>query len=100
MIHEKKKNPRNSALYLDVFHIVTGILIVLCAVLAFLDPDSNSFLFPVIFCLAALLNGVSGRQQLIECGRDRKKKAGAVCRLSAAACLLLIGVISAVSIWR
>ena len=100
MIHEKKKNPRNAAMYLDILHIVMGILIVLCAVLAFLDPDSNSFLFPVIFCLAAFLNAVSGRYQWMECGRNRKKKAGAVCRLTAAVFLFLIGVISAVSIWR
>ncbi len=100
MIHEKKKNPRSAAMYLDILHIVTGILIVLCAVLAFLDPDNNSFLFPVIFWLAAFLNAASGRHQLSECGRDRKKKAGAVCRLTAAAGLLLIGVVSAVSIWR
>ncbi len=100
MIHEKKKNPRNASIYLDILHIVTGTLIVLCAVLAFLDPDSNSFLFPIIFCLAAFLNAVSGHYQLKECGRDKRKKAGAICRLTAAVCLLLIGAISAISIWR
>ena len=100
MIHEKKKNPRNAAMVLDILHIAAGVLIVLCAVLAFLAPDSNQFLFPVIFWLAAFLNGASGWYQLGECGRDKKKKAEAVCRLTAAAALVVIGVVSAISIWR
>ncbi|MGN0158286.1 MAG: DUF6637 family protein [Brotaphodocola sp.] len=100
MIHEKKKNPRSIAMYLDIMHIAAGILIVLCAVLAFLDPDNNQFLFPVIFWMAAFLNGASGWYQLGECGRDKKKKAEAVCRLTAAAVLAVIGAVSAISIWR
>lgn len=100
MIREKKKNTRNLTMYLDVLHIVTGILIVLCAVLAFLDPDSNQFLFPVIFWLAAFLNGASGWYFWEESGRDKRKRAESFCRLSAAAVLFLVGIISAVSIWR
>ncbi len=37
---EKKRNPRNAALILDLLHIVIGIFVVICAILAFLDPDS------------------------------------------------------------
>ena len=48
---EKKRNPRNAALILDLLHIVIGILVVICAILAFLDPEGNSILFPVIFWL-------------------------------------------------
>lgn len=100
MVHEKKKSPRSTVMYLDILHIAAGIVIVLCAVLAFLDPDSNRFLFPLIFWLAAFLNGVSGWYQLGECGRDKKKKAEAGCRLAAAALLVVVGTVSAVSIWR
>lgn len=100
MMQEKKKNPRNTMMYLDILHIAVGILIVLCAVLAFLDPENNRFLFPIIFLMAAFLNGVVGWYRLGVCGRDKKKKAAAGCRLAAAATLVLIGVVSAVSIWR
>ena len=51
---EKKRNPRSAALILDLLHIVIGILVVICAILAFLDPEGNSILFPVIFWLAAV----------------------------------------------
>lgn len=43
---EKKRNPRSAALILDLLHIVIGILVVICAILAFLDPEGNSILFP------------------------------------------------------
>ena len=38
---EKKRNPRSAALILDLLHIVIGILVVICAILAFLDPEGN-----------------------------------------------------------
>ena len=49
---ERKRNHRNEAMMLDLLHIVIGILVVICAVLAFLEPEKNQFLFPVIFWLA------------------------------------------------
>ncbi len=97
---EKKKNPRNTALMLDLLHIVVGILVVICAVLAFLNPEKNQFLFPLIFCLAALLNGVNGWHKLKISGRDKKKKAGGIALCAIAGILFAVGVLSAVSIWR
>ena len=73
---EKKRNPRSAALILDLLHIVIGILVVICAILAFLDPEGNSILFPVIFWLAALLNGIVGGFRLKMSGHDKKKQAG------------------------
>ncbi|MEW4413097.1 DUF6637 family protein [Clostridium sp. AN503] len=97
---EKKKNPRNTALMLDLLHIVVGVLVVVCAVLAFLNPEKNQFLFPVIFCLAALLHGVNGWHKLQTSGRDKKKKAGGIALCIIAGVLLIVGILSAVSIWR
>ena len=97
---DKKRNPRNTALMLDLLHIVVGILVVICAVLAFLNPEKNQFLFPVIFCLAALLNGVNGWNRLKTGGRDKKKKAGGIALCVTAGILLLVGILSAISIWR
>lgn len=99
-VQERRKNPRNIAMILDILHIVVGILVVICAVFAFLNPERHQFLFPVIFLLSSLLNGVNGWFKWRESGRDRKRKMNAVFSCAIAALLLLIGLISAVSIWR
>ncbi len=97
---EKKRNPRNTALLLDLLHIVIGILVVICAILAFLDPEGNSILFPVIFWLAAILNGVVGAFRLKMSGHDKKKQAGGAVQCLLAVILVIIGLLSAISIWR
>lgn len=99
-VQDKKRSPRNVAFLLDLLHIVVGILVTVCAVLAFLDPERNRFLFPVIFLLAALLNGVNGYHKLKASGRDKKKKAGSIVLCVIAGILFLIGIVSALSIWR
>lgn len=86
---------------LDGLHIVVGILVVICAVLTFLNPDKNDFLFPVIFWLAALLNFVNGWNQFQSGGGHNKKKIAAGAALwTVAVFLTVIGVLSAVSVWR
>ena len=97
---EKKRNPRSAALILDLLHIVIGILVVICAILAFLDPEGNSILFPVIFWLAAVLNGVMGGFRIRMRGHDRKKQAGGAAQCLLAVILTILGVLSAISIWR
>lgn len=97
---EKKRNPRSAALILDLLHIVIGILVVICAILAFLDPEGNSILFPVIFWLAALLNGIVGGFRLKMSGHDKKRQAGGAVQCLLAVILAILGVLSAISIWR
>ena len=46
--------------FLDVLHLVTGIIIVIMGMLAFVNPAENSGLFPLVFSLAAILSRVSG----------------------------------------
>ena len=99
-IQEKKRNARNAALILDLMHIIIGILVIICAALAFLNPEKNQILFPVIFCLAALLNGLNGRYRLLSGGRSKKAMAAGVVQCIAGGFLLVIGIISAISIWR
>lgn len=99
-LHEKRKNPRNTELLLDLLHIVIGILVVILAVLAFLNPEGNRFLFPFIFILAALLNGVNGWFKLKEAGWNKKKKMGGITLCVIAGGLFLLGLLSAYSIWR
>ena len=70
------------------------------AVAAFINPESNMILFPVIFFLAAVLNIVNGVYRYQQSGRDRRRKASAVGLMVIAVFLLAVMVISAVSIWR
>ena len=96
---EKKRGGKTSAFALDMIHIVTGVLIVGLAVLAFLNPEDNMILFPVIFLLAGVLNFLNGLERF-RLGRGQKKKraSGAVL-MGVGIVLLLLCVISAVTIW-
>ena len=99
-VHDRKRNPRGTAAMIDVLHIVVGVLVVICSVLAFVDPEKHGFLFPVIFWLAAALNGVTGWSSLQAGVRSKKKKAAAIALWVLAFLLFVIGLLSAVSVWR
>ena len=46
------RNGRSLEVFLDLLHIGVGIMIVILAVVSFLNPENNLVLFPVIFMLA------------------------------------------------
>ncbi len=71
----KKKNPRSATLLMDWVHICIGLLIVILAVIAFLNPEDNRVLLPVIFLLAVILNVFTGVHKYRQSGRGF----GAVC---------------------
>lgn len=96
----KKRNPRNSVLMMDWIHIGIGLLVVILAIFAFLNPEDNRFLFPVIFLLAAALNGINGIYRFRLSGREKKKKLAAVMQLLLAGILIAVMVVSAITIWR
>lgn len=99
-MQESRNNPRNIAMILDLIHIVVGILVIVCAVLAFVDPERNRLMFPLIFGLASFLNGVNGIVRIRYGGRDRKKRISGIGLCVAASGLFLISLISMISIWR
>ncbi|MEY8337440.1 DUF6637 family protein [Lachnospiraceae bacterium 62-35] len=96
---EKKKNPRNTTVFLDVIHIVLGAVIVVLAVLSFLNPEDHMIMFPVIFLLGAVLNLITGFCH-IRGKRDKKTKRGGIAQILLGLLLVLLSAISAVSIWR
>lgn len=96
---EKRKSPRNMTLMIDWLHIIIGALIVVMAVVVFLNPEGYMMLFPLIFLLAAVLDLVNGVYRYRQSGRDRRKKAAAIGQMVIAAVLTAIAVVSAVSIW-
>lgn len=83
----------------DLIHIVVGIVIVVLAVISFLNPEENMLLFPIIFLLAAVLNLINGVFKIRLAGREKKKKVSGIVILLFAFLLLALAVISAVSIW-
>lgn len=54
----------------------------------------------MIFWLAALLNGIVGGFRLKMSGHDKKKQAGGAVQCLLAVILTILGVLSAISIWR
>ena len=72
----RSRSSRNLGYFLDLLHIGIGSIIVILAVLSFLNAENNLVLFPVIFMLAAVLNLVNGWVKIRQSGRDKKKIAG------------------------
>ena len=96
-LQEKRKKSANIAFALDMLHIVVGILIF--AVLAFLNPDENRILFPVIFLLAAVLNFANGYDRYRR-GRGRKHlRTGGMILMAVGAGLFLLCIVSTLTIW-
>ena len=99
VIQEKKRNGRVSSFVLDTLHVIVGILIVILAVLAFLNPDENRILFPAIFPLAALLNFANGYDRFNNNSRKKEKED---CRRGTddrGSGTFLLCVVSALTIW-
>lgn len=98
-LQEKRKRGANVAFALDVLHIIVGILIVIFAVLAFLNPDENRILFPVIFLLAAVLNFANGYDRFCR-GRGKKTlRTGGTFLMAVGAGLFLLSIVSTLTIW-
>lgn len=96
---EKRRNIRNTAIVMDVIHIVIGIVIVILGVISFLNPEGNMVLFPAIFLFAAVLNFINGIYRIRQSGREKKKKLSGVALIGLGLLLIFITMVSAISIW-
>ncbi len=96
---QRGRSERHSGVFLDMVHLILGIAIVILAVLSFINPEGNHMLFPLVFLLAALLNAVNGIFELKTRGRDKKKFGASILQLALAAGLMVLGIVSAISIW-
>lgn len=96
----RSRSSRNLGYFLDLLHIGIGSIIVVLAVLSFLNAENNLVLFPVIFMLAAILNLVNGWVKIRQSGRDKKKIAAGAGLLLFGIGLVLLSGISAFSIWK
>ena len=91
-------SPGKYGTVLDMIHILIGILIIVLAVIAFVDPEKNKMLFPVIFFLGATLNLVTGRMYLKMYPRQKNKRKAAIGYSIAGALIMILCVVSAVSL--
>lgn len=96
---ENRKSQRAAEFILNITHIVIGIVIVIFAVLAFLNPAENMLLFPVIFLLAAVLNLINGVNRMRHSNRIKKKKLSGALLVLFGCGLLGLSIVSALSIW-
>lgn len=96
---EKKRTRRTYAFALDMIHIIIGILIVVLSVLAFLNPEDNMILFPIIFLLAAILNFLNGFERFHNSRGQKKKRTSGMTLMIIGAALFLLCIISTITIW-
>lgn len=98
-MQEKKKQTRNTVLLFDLAYITMGVVIILLAVLAFLNPEENRILFPLIFFVSTVMYGMQSRNLYVKCKKEKKNKLGVFALLCVAVALFLVGMVSAWSLW-
>ena len=98
---QRGRNERRAGVFLDVAHLILGIAIVIFAVLSIINPEGNEMLFPLVFLLAALLNGINGVFELKDLwqGQEKRFRMGGRFQMVLCAGLGLLGVLSALSLW-
>lgn len=88
-----------SAKQQDLVHLVLGVVMVVMAVFAFINPAENMVLFPLIFFCAALLQ----LSNAVFAKRRAQQGAGLQAQwllpLLAGIFLLVLTVVSAINIW-
>ena len=99
MAQRSNYSPRKYGTVLDWIHIVTGVIVVILAILAFTNPAENMILFPVIFFMAAFLNLTTGWFYLKMYPRMKKKRASGAGYLISGALIFILCIISALSLW-
>ncbi len=97
--NEKRRKVRGTTVALDTMHIVIGIVIVLMAVVSFVNPEEYMIFFPIIFLLAAVLNLVTGNHKLRRSKRNQRQKITAIGQMIFGSLLVVLAVVSAISIW-
>ncbi len=98
-MYQMHTGPRNNGRKLDIIHIVLGIVIVVMAVMAFISPEENMVLFPLIFFTAAAIRMISAYFIIRSAEHDKKINTRGIGELAVGILILILGIVSAVSIW-
>ncbi|WP_101875703.1 DUF6637 family protein [Lachnoclostridium edouardi] len=96
---DRRKGPGSIALFLDLLHIIIGAVIVVLAVISFLNPEDHMIMFPIIFLLGAVLNLIYGVYRVKEGGHNKKACRGGFAQILLGGILLAVSIVSVISIW-
>ena len=101
-VNRTKKNPYAKQMIFELLSAVVGLAVIAMGVISFLDPEENAWMFPVVFLLASVFQCLIGVLRMLG-GYGRKsgrKKVLGVGLFFLAGILLMIGVVSALCLWR
>lgn len=99
MANRNGYSPRKLGTLLDLAHIAIGLLVIVMAFFAFVNPERYQFLFPVIFFFAAALNLLTGWFLLKMYPRLKKKRVSGIGYIIMGLLILVLCIVSAISIW-
>ncbi|HIT89289.1 MAG TPA: hypothetical protein IAC41_02570 [Candidatus Merdenecus merdavium] len=89
----KGKKERQS--HRSIYAVVVSVLIVILTFFAFMDFGMRFHLFPLVFFLGAILNGI-----LMVYYSQKKKKIGMIIFGFIAVALVILGIVLCIQIWR
>lgn len=93
-----RRRQKSTGRQLDILHIVLSLIVVVMAVIAFVNPNENMMLFPFVFFFASMIRLGSVVICLRSEGHGRLNLQDGL-DLALGLALLLLAVISARSIW-
>ena len=101
-VNRTKKNPYTKQTVFDVLSAVVGLAVIAVGIVSFINLEKNAWLFPVVFLLAAIFQCLLGIPRMMGgYGRTIKCiKATGVGLFVLAGILLMLGVVSALCLWR
>jgi quinol-cytochrome oxidoreductase complex cytochrome b subunit len=104
-LSRSKKNPYTKQTVFDILSVIAGIAVIATGIWSFADPDGHSWMFPIIFFLAALFQillaiprvsagyGNFGR-------KESRQKAAGVGLFCVAGLFVILAAVSAICLWR
>ncbi|MCI8550380.1 MAG: hypothetical protein HFI68_07315 [Lachnospiraceae bacterium] len=101
-VNRTKKNPYTKQTVFDVLSAVVGLAVIAVGIVSFINLEKNAWLFPVVFLLAAIFQCLLGIPRMMGgYGRtSKRRKATGVGLFVLAGILLMLGVVSALCLWR
>ncbi len=101
-VNRTKKNPYTKQTVFDVLSAVVGLAVIAVGIVSFIDLEKNAWLFPVVFLLAAIFQCLLGIPRMMGgySRTSKRRKAAGVGLFVLAGILLMLGVVSALCLWR
>ncbi len=93
-IERSRRSMRKLSSVMDIANTIIGIAILACGVLILIDIKGNAGFFPIVFMLAAVMNGIMGMKYHM-----RREIARAIGLFLATAFLFVLSVLGIFGIW-